>query len=141
MRSTERGRGGEIREVGCHRECSLSCQEALTHKGKHVGVAAHSNKVTELPLSPSHSAIMPSGVALQRSLWRHSKHSNVNGRADTRKRTLKGGGGALEVGDHRLLEDSGERGGALDSDEVAPETASDGWDGDGERESRRVNGR
>ena len=36
------------------------------------------------------------------------------------------------MGDHRLLED-GERGGALDSDEVAPETASDEWDGDGER--------
>ena len=40
---------------------------------------------------------------------------------------------ALEVGDHRLLEDGGERGGAHDSDVVAFETASEGWDGDGER--------
>ena len=33
----------------------------------------------------------------------------------------------------RLFEDGSERGGALISDLVAPETASDGWDGDGER--------
>ena len=31
------------------------------------GVAAHSNKVTELPLSPSHSAMMPSVVAMKES--------------------------------------------------------------------------
>ena len=43
------------------------------------------------------------------------------------------GGGALELGDLRLLEDCGERGGALGSDAVAFETASEGWDGDGER--------
>ena len=43
------------------------------------------------------------------------------------------GGGALELGDLRLLEDCGERGGALGSDVVAFETASEGWDGDGER--------
>ena len=50
----------------------------------------------------------------------------------TRKRTLWGGG-TLEVGDHRLLEDGGERGGALVSDPVAFETASEGQDGHGER--------
>ena len=43
----------------------------------------------------------------------------------TQKRTLWGGG-ALEVGDLCLLEDGGERGGALGSDVVAPETASEG---------------
>ena len=32
-----------------------------------------------------------------------------------------------------LLEDGGERGGALVSDRVASETAIDGWSGDGER--------
>ena len=53
-------------------------------------------------------------------------------RALTQRRTLWGGG-ALEVGDLCLLEDSSERGGALGSDEVASETASEGWDGDGER--------
>ena len=53
-------------------------------------------------------------------------------RALTEDRTLSGCG-ALEVGDHRLLEDGCEHGGALVSDIVAPETASEGWDGDGER--------
>ena len=43
------------------------------------------------------------------------------------------GGGALEVRDLRLLEDGCERGGALNSDVVATKTASEGWDGDGER--------
>jgi hypothetical protein len=43
------------------------------------------------------------------------------------------GGGAPQVGDLRLLEDGGERGGALFSDLVVSETASEGWDGDGER--------
>ena len=50
----------------------------------------------------------------------------------TRNQTLSGGG-ALELGDHRLLEDGSERGGALVSDVVAFETASEGWGGDGER--------
>ena len=37
------------------------------------------------------------------------------------------GGGALQVGDLRLLEDGSERGGALVSDAVVPDTARDGW--------------
>ena len=44
----------------------------------------------------------------------------------TEDRTLSGGG-ALEVGDHRLLEDGSERRGALVSDAVVPDTARDGW--------------
>ena len=44
--------------------------------------------------------------------------------AMTRKRTLWGGG-ALEVGDLRLLEDNSERGGALVPNLVAKETARD----------------
>ena len=36
------------------------------------------------------------------------------------------GGGALEIGDHRLLEDGCERGGALVSDLVVPNTAKHG---------------
>ena len=44
----------------------------------------------------------------------------------TEKRTLSGGG-ALEVGDHRLLEDGSKRRGALGSDAVVPDTARDGW--------------
>jgi len=42
-------------------------------------------------------------------------------------------GGALEVSDVRLVEDGGERSGALGSDVVASETASEGWDGDSKR--------
>ena len=41
----------------------------------------------------------------------------------TLKQTLWGGG-ALELSDPRLLEDGGERGGALVSDAVAADTAS-----------------
>ena len=37
-------------------------QWALT-EGKHLGAVAHSNEVTALPLSPSHSAMMPFVVA------------------------------------------------------------------------------
>ena len=55
-------------------------------------------------------------------------------RALTQKQTLRGGG-ALEVGDLRLLEDSSERRGALDSDVIVLKTARDGW------EQARVNGR
>ena len=43
------------------------------------------------------------------------------------------GGGALQIGDLRLLEDGGERSGPLGSDVVAAETASDGQSEDGER--------
>ena len=46
----------------------------------------------------------------------------------TRKQTL-GGGGALQVGDVRLVEDGGERSNALDSDGVGSEAASKGQDG------------
>jgi len=45
--------------------------------------------------------------------------------ADTRANTASGGG-APQVGDLRLLEDGGERGGALVSDYVPPQTASGG---------------
>ena len=43
------------------------------------------------------------------------------------------GGGAPQGGDLRLLEDGSERGGALGSDVVETETASEGQDGNGER--------
>jgi hypothetical protein len=54
------------------------------------------------------------------------------GADSARKRTLWGSS-ALEMGDHRLLEDGSERGGALVSDQVVSETASEGWGGDSER--------
>ena len=58
--------------------------------------------------------------------------------ADTKANTR--GRGALEVGDLRLLEDSGERRGALGQDVVGRETARGGW-GQCMREQARVNGR
>ena len=48
------------------------------------------------------------------------------------------GGGALEVRDHRLIENNSERGGALDSDHVDSETVSEEWGGGGERASVSV---
>ena len=54
------------------------------------------------------------------------------GADSAQKRTLWGSS-ALEMGDHRLLEDGSERGGALVSDVVALETASEGWGGNSER--------
>ena len=53
---------------------------------------------------------------------REEKCSLLCQRALTRKRTL--GGGALEIGDLRLVEDGSERGGALGSDAIKLETAS-----------------
>ena len=50
----------------------------------------------------------------------------------TRKQTLWGGG-LPQGGDLRLLEDGGERGDALGSDVVAPNTASEVQDGNDER--------
>ena len=49
-------------------------------------------------------------------------------RALTGKQTLPGGG-ALELGDLRLVEDGSQRSGALGSNAVALETASEGQDG------------
>ena len=55
----------------------------------------------------------------------------------TEMQTL-GGGGALEVDDFRLLEDGSERGGALDSNIVVPQTVSKGQSGNGERSGMSV---
>eukprot|EP00964_Phaeocystis_antarctica_P012328 scaffold6809_cov56-Phaeocystis_antarctica.AAC.2 len=49
-----------------------------------------------------------------------------------------GGGGALEVGDLRLLESGSERGGALVSDLILSETVSEWWRGDVVREQASV---
>ena len=49
------------------------------------------------------------------------------GRKKGRGKQILLGGGARQLGDLRLLEDGGERGGALVSDVVALETARGGW--------------
>ena len=43
-------------------KCLLLCQRALTQKQTLWGRAAHLSEVTELPLSPSQSLVMPSAV-------------------------------------------------------------------------------
>ena len=64
--------------------------------------------------------------------WAGTECSLSCQRALTRKRTPLGGG-ALELLDLRLFEDGGERGGALGSDVVPCDAASEGQDGNGER--------
>ena len=54
-----------------------------------------------------------------------NKCSQICQGALTRKQTLWGGG-ALKVGDLRLVQDASQRSGALGSEEVAFETASEG---------------
>ena len=60
--------------------------------------------------------------------------------ADAKANTIIGGG-ALEDGDHSLLEDGSERGGALVSDAVVPDTTRDGWGHTTVRGQVRVSGR
>ena len=63
----------------------------------------------------------------------YGERASLSTGADTKSNTW--GSGSLEVGGLRPLEDGSERGGALDSDGIVPETARDGW------EQARVNGR
>ena len=66
----------------------------------------------------------------------YGERASMSAGADTK---ANWGGGALELDDLRLLEDSSERGGALGPDVVPRETAR-GWAG-AVREQVRVNGR
>ena len=66
---------------------------------------------------------------------KETKETSVDTKANTSR-----GGGALEVGDLRLLEDGSERNGALVTDAVVvPETAREG--GGAVKEQACVNGR
>ena len=68
------------------------------------------------------SSRLRTGIRVESIQWGRKLVSG----ALTQKRTLLGGG-ALEVGNHCLLEDGSERGGALVFDAVVPETTMDGW--------------
>ena len=94
--------------------------------------------------SSEHGGALNSDVVAKKTASERRGEDGERGReqpcqgALTERRTLSGGG-ALEVGDHRLLEDGCERGGALGSDLVITETAhrvEQRW-----WESERVNGR
>ena len=67
-------------------------------------------------------------LAFDRKAQRKYKCSQMCQRALTQKQTLRGGG-ALEVGDLRVIEDGSKRSGALGSDGVDSETVSEGKDG------------
>ena len=79
-------------------------------------------------LSESGGSFGPEEVVVQTASMGAEVGAKACQGALTERRTLSGGG-ALEVGDHRLLEDGSERGGALVSDEVAFDTARDGCRG------------
>ena len=116
------GMGGSERAGGC--------QRALTQK-QTLGAAAHLSLVICVSLRMAASAEAPLSPiqfsARLRARGGGSVRAGVSMGADT-KRTLWGGG-ALEVGDLRLLEDGGERSGALGSDAVVCETVSERQDG------------
>ena len=97
--------------------------------------AAYSSDCSvELPVRPSVRAAPPSGPRLFPRRLRARERQLVlsRQRALTRKRTLWGGG-APEVGDLRLLEDGGERRGALGSDAVVSEPVNERTDKDGQK--------
>ena len=75
---------------------------------------------------------------LRRTVTRcgYGERAGVSTGADTKANAR--GGGALEVEDHRLLEDGSQLRGALRSDIISPETVRDGWR---HSVSRHVNGR
>ena len=75
-----------------------------------------------VPLSPSASAAPPLGPRLFIAILPARERQCQ--RALTQKQTLWGGG-APQVGDLRLLEDGGERGGALGPDLVKSQTVSE----------------
>ena len=100
-------------------------------KANTSGAAAHLRLVIFVSSRMAASAVTPlSPMSLNPRLRARGRMGNgervgVSTGADT-KRTL-GAGGALEVGDHRLLEDGSEHGGALGPEVIAHETARDGW--------------
>ena len=79
------------------------------------------------------AAVVPETVNEEQSGY--GERASLSTGADTTSEML-GGGGALEVGDLCLLENGSERNGALVSDDVVFETASEGQDGNGERVSQ-----
>jgi hypothetical protein len=87
-----------------------------------------------LPLRPSARAAPPLGPRLfneRLRAWERVRVLRVSMGADSAQKRTLWGSSALEMGDHRLLEDGSERGGALVTDHVVLETAARG--GDGER--------
>ena len=109
------------------------CQRALTRK--RTLWAGGALEIGDLRLLEDGSERSDALVSDLIQLKTASKERGGNGgRASVstgadKKSNASRGSGALEVGDLRLLEDSGERGGTLGSDAVVCKTASEGKDG------------
>ena len=135
-----------------HMSCACACACACichvhvhvhVHANAHVHAHAHAQSVT-CACARSIYARLLTRVGTCKEGWKCSQMCQW---ALTRKRTLWGGG-ALErgygaslkrlaqLGDLRLLEDGSERGGALISDGVVPQTVSEEQSGYGERAGR-----
>ena len=100
-------------------------------KANTSGAVAHSRLVIFVSLRMAASAVAPWALMLLPPRLRaRGRMGTVRACqwALTQKQTLRGGG-ALEVGDLRLIEDGSKRSDALVSDAVASETVSKGQDG------------
>jgi len=106
------------------------CQRALTRKRTLLGGGTleigHGAPLERLAqLGDAHDGVGAVAImvdAAEPVAGQTAKKGGVSTGADRKANTI-GGGGALEIRDHRLLEDSSKRGGALVSDLVAPNTA------------------
>ena len=98
-----------------------ACQRGADAKANTIGGGALEVEIISLLEDGSErgGALVSDAVVpdTTRDGWGHSERAGACQRALTRKQTLWGGG-ALEVGDLRLLEDGGECGGAFVSDVV-----------------------
>ena len=109
-------------------ECLLSCQRALTRQQTLLGGSAL--EIGDLRLfqdGGERGGALGSDVVFVETA--DEGRSGVGKKLASMSTGLcqrPRGGGALEVRDHRLLENSSERGGAFDSDAIAPDTARDG---------------
>ena len=113
------------------------CQWALAQKRTHGGALERCHGAPFERLAQHGDALGGVGATTQvvkaaELVARQTAHSGECQWALTEKQTLWGGG-ALQVGDLRLLEDGGERSGAVGSDLVVVETVNEVWGGDGER--------
>ena len=119
-----------------------ACQGALTERQTLGGGGAH-ERGHGAPLEPiaqlsdtlrgvGAAAIVVEAAELVAAQAANVGSGIVSGGVDTKASPL-GRRCTPQVGDLRLLEDGGERGGAVNSDRVASETASEEQSGDGER--------
>ena len=99
-----------------------------SHKSKRFGVTAHLRLVMFVSLRTAASAEAPLAPMLLPSSLRAKDGMGMMGEEACQWALTRvfWGGGALDVCDHRLLEDGSERSDALGANAIEPETARDG---------------